>query len=139
MRRSVVLVVDDDADIRECITSLLEAEGYATRQAANGLQALDVLEDGAPRLVLLDMRMPVMDGREFLHAFEDRGHDVPVIVLTAHSEGMERTLMRRVLRKPLNVDELVEAVREVCEPEDADAGWPEEARTQRMPTVFHRD
>lgn len=139
-RRSVVLVVDDDADIRECITSLLEAEGYATRQAANGVQALDVLAGGAPRLVLLDMRMPVMDGREFLHAFEDRGHHVPVIVLTAHSEGVERTLMRRVLRKPLNVDELVEAVREVCEPDDeGDAGWPEEARTQRTPPVFHRD
>jgi CheY-like chemotaxis protein len=141
-RRSVVLVVDDDADIRACIASLLEAEGYATLQAKDGRDALDVMADAAPRLVLLDMRMPVMDGRAFLHAFEDRGHHVPVIVLTAHSETLERTLMRRVLRKPLNADELVEAVREVCEPDDPDDGVTfsdEEARTQRMKMVFDRN
>lgn len=105
-----ILVVEDDEDIREELRAILEDAGFRTLAAANGREALDLLERGPAHLVLLDWMMPVMSGQEFLRA--EQRPDVPVVVLTAggpfHSQGAE---VRAWIRKPLSVAELVSTVR----------------------------
>jgi len=80
-----VLVVDDDADVRHRMRTLLERNGWTVVEASNGQEALDRLAHAIPRLILLDLTMPVMDGFTFLHALRQRPEcaDIPVVVLTA--------------------------------------------------------
>ncbi len=80
-----VLVVDDDADVRHRMRTLLERNGWTVVEASNGQEALDRLAHAIPRLILLDLTMPVMDGFTFLHALRQRAGcaDIPVVVLTA--------------------------------------------------------
>ncbi|TXM90571.1 MHYT domain-containing protein [Methylobacterium sp. WL116] len=90
-----VLVVDDDADMRHRLRATLERNGWSVREAGDGREALDQVRHGVPRLVLLDLTMPVMDGFSFLDRL--RGvpgcADVPVVVLSARdvtAEELER-------------------------------------------------
>ena len=80
-----VLVVDDDADMRERLRTVLERNGWSVREAGDGAEALDKVREAPPRLVLLDLTMPVMDGFSFLHCL--RGlpgcAEIPVVVLSA--------------------------------------------------------
>src|SRR5687768_1184531 len=80
-----VLVVDDDSDIREFVSVLLGCEGYQVREASHGREALDTLEHWHPDVIVLDMRMPVMDGAAFLDAQQasPRLRQIPVIVMSA--------------------------------------------------------
>ncbi len=80
-----VLVVDDDADTRERMRAMLEKSGWSVVEASNGQEALERVVHAIPRLVLLDLTMPVMDGFTFLHALREQPGcaDVPVVVLTA--------------------------------------------------------
>lgn len=83
---SVVLVVDDDADVREIVHQAITSEGLIAAEAGNGRAALEWLEENAPpALILLDLMMPEMDGFEFLDHLRRRedAADVPVVVLTA--------------------------------------------------------
>ena len=64
-----LLVVDDDPTIREMLEMLLDSEGYQVATASNGADALDVLSDIHPDVILLDMKMPVMDGWEFMDRY----------------------------------------------------------------------
>jgi two-component system, chemotaxis family, chemotaxis protein CheY len=85
-----VLVVDDDADLRMMVGLVLEAEGYVVRRAADGLEALEQFEGELPDLVLLDMRMPRMDGWELGRRLRSQyGRALPVVVMTA-AEHAER-------------------------------------------------
>jgi CheY-like chemotaxis protein/two-component sensor histidine kinase len=80
-----VLVVDDDASMRERLRSILERNGWAVGEAADGAEALERVRAKVPQLVLLDLTMPVMDGFTFLEKLRrlPEGTDVPVLVLTA--------------------------------------------------------
>jgi CheY-like chemotaxis protein len=83
--RQRVLIVEDDATIRDLVVLLLEGEGYEVREAANGQVALDVLSEWRPDLILLDLMMPVLDGWTFLtlqRAAPDL-RPIPVIVMSA--------------------------------------------------------
>ena len=81
----VVLVVDDDPDILEALSEILEAEGFQIRRARHGKEALERLTPEPPQLILLDLMMPVMDGWEFAHQLRQQpgGKDIPIIVLSA--------------------------------------------------------
>ena len=81
----VVLVVDDDPDILEALSEILEAEGFEIRRARNGKEALERLEPDPPQLILLDLMMPVMDGWEFAQRMRQRPSvaGIPLIVLSA--------------------------------------------------------
>lgn len=83
MRNASVLVVDDDPSILELVREILELEGYDVRTARNGLEALQAVEADWPTLVLLDMRMPVLDGWGFARALRERRLHVKVLVMTA--------------------------------------------------------
>jgi PAS domain S-box-containing protein len=80
-----VLVVDDDADVRQRVRGMLEWEGWEVDEAVDGQDALDRLAERHPGLILLDLVMPGVDGFEFLTALRRRegGRSVPVVVLTA--------------------------------------------------------
>ena len=114
----VVLVVDDDIDIRDVLRGVLEDEGYVVAEAANGEQALSYLEQlERPAAILLDLFMPVMDGWEVIRRLESLPDFavVPVLVVTATGPHWGYP-GNRVFRKPLNLRELVTAVNEVAAP-----------------------
>jgi CheY-like chemotaxis protein len=112
-----VLVVEDDQDCRELIAEVLEADGYRVHQACNGregLSRLSVLGD-EPSLVLLDMTMPEMDGAEFLRVLGARRlTTLPVVVLSAQAQGARALGARLVISKPVDLDALLEVVRDFC-------------------------
>ena len=78
-----ILVVDDDPSILETVRAILESEGYSVVTAVNGREALAVLDRVTPFLMLLDMRMPVLDGWGVAAALRGSTHRFPVIVMTA--------------------------------------------------------
>jgi two-component system, chemotaxis family, chemotaxis protein CheY len=110
-----VLVVDDDPDILEALSEILEAEGYDVQRARNGREALQRLEHGLPDLVLLDLMMPVMDGWEFARSL-DPGARPPIIVLSADrnvSAKAKEIGALGWLAKPFELSDLLAAVRSV--------------------------
>jgi CheY-like chemotaxis protein len=110
-----VLLVEDDKDIREAVSAVLEAEGYTVLTAANGKEALEALDRAQPCVVLLDLMMPVMDGWAFLAEVKKsrRLQDLPVVVVSAYSERRAEGV-KRVLKKPLDVNQLLAAVADYC-------------------------
>src|SRR5688572_9424280 len=88
---SVVLIVEDDDDIREMLCTLLQDAGYIATSARNGLEAFRQLDARRPDLILLDIQMPVMDGWEFrtLQRRDDRYAQIPVIAVTAVFDALE--------------------------------------------------
>jgi CheY-like chemotaxis protein len=117
-RNCPVLIVEDDADLRDMMAQLLLLEGYGTAAVANGREALEYLRTSTPpEVILLDLMMPVMDGWEFRRQqqAEPPLKDVPVVVLTALDGPHTRDLSAdAVLRKPLDFDRLLELVRRYC-------------------------
>ena len=113
MKPALVLVVDDDAAIRDTVTQVLDLEGYSVVTADNGAQALQSIEDQKPSLVLLDMRMPVMDGWEFAHELKTRGLKLPILVMTAANSASNWAAEIEAdgfVAKPFGLSELVAAV-----------------------------
>lgn len=84
-----ILVVDDDPSILETLAEFLDMEGYSVETAANGAEALESVEQTEPALVLLDMRMPVLDGWGFVRALQDRGRRLPILVMTAAQDARQ--------------------------------------------------
>ncbi|RLQ93489.1 response regulator [Falsibacillus albus] len=81
-----ILIVDDQFGIRILLNEVLQKEGYQTFQAANGVQALDIVTKHSPDLVLLDMKIPGMDGIEILKRMKVIDQDIRVIIMTAYGE-----------------------------------------------------
>jgi CheY-like chemotaxis protein len=84
MQRTV-LVVDDDPAIRELLSDVLNAAGWAVAEAADGEAALVALARARPDVVLTDVWMPGLDGPGLLRRLRDGGDDVPVVLMTAHA------------------------------------------------------
>jgi DNA-binding response OmpR family regulator len=89
MKTATVLVVDDDADIRLLVRSLLEKEGAVVHEAKDGRTALREFHSRNPDLVVLDVEMPELDGFEVLERIRDLA-DVPVLMLTARGQESDR-------------------------------------------------
>ena len=109
-----ILVVDDDPTILATVSEVLDMEGFAVVTAANGAEALAAIDQDWPSLVLLDMRMPVLDGWGFMRAVRERGLTITVVVMTAAADARRwgREIgAQGVLAKPFDIDELVGAVR----------------------------
>lgn len=85
-RHGLVLVVDDEESIRESLRMVLEYEGYRVLEAGGGVDALQRIRDSRPDAVLLDIKMPEMDGLTVLSNLRERGYDMPVIVITGHGD-----------------------------------------------------
>jgi len=108
-----ILVVDDDPTILATVSEVLDMEGFAVVTATNGAEALAAVDHAVPSLVLLDMRMPVLDGWGFMRAIRERGLTLTVVVMTAAADARRwgREIgAEGVLAKPFDIDELVRAV-----------------------------
>ena len=108
----LVLVVDDDARLREYMRVNLEIEGYAVREAESADQALEAIEDQAPDLVLLDVVMPGVDGWQMLQKLQERHGSIPVIMFSGQvderSAGKaEERGARGFVGKPFDPQELL--------------------------------
>jgi len=109
-----ILLVDDDESIRQVVSLFLTDEGYAIAQAGNGQAALDLLDEFRPEIILLDLRMPVMDGWEFVRTYRKLpGPHVPIIAFVAALRAeQERDEIGAIglLAKPFDLEELLGAV-----------------------------
>lgn len=108
-----ILVVDDDPEILAMLRDFLEGEGLAVRTAVNGAEALDMLDAVSPSLVLLDMRMPILDGWGFAEQLGERRASYPIVVMTA-AESARRWAdeigANGYIAKPFDVNELLQVI-----------------------------
>lgn len=110
-----MLVVEDEADIREIVVEFLEAEGFQVYAAQNGQEAMAVLRTmPQPALILADMMMPVMDGPSLIAALrdDDQFASLPVVIVSAMDSGAPDGYRR--VKKPINLDDLLHIVNECC-------------------------
>ena len=111
-RKAKILVVDDNKDAVEALSTLLEWEGFAVATAQNGSDALKKLNNEGVSVILLDLWMPVMNGSEFLRqkARTQTIADIPVIVLSANPPWDRPDGTRAVLQKPVYPQGLLDAI-----------------------------
>ena len=113
-RSARVLVVDDDKGIRDFVRTVLADEGYEVAEASDGQDALDRCARVRPDVILLDMRMPVMDGWEFARTYRDRpGPHAPIVIVTAAldvAKDAKDIGADGFLAKPFQLDELLDLV-----------------------------
>ncbi len=115
MSKKKVLVIDDQNGIRVLLVEVFNSEGYETFQASNGKLALEIVADKQPDIVLLDMKIPGMDGLEILKHIKKIDKTIKVIMMTAYGELdmiKEATDLGALMHftKPFDIDELRMAV-----------------------------
>lgn len=86
-RSARILMVDDEAAIRQAVNWFLTDAGYRVDEAENGLEALDLVKAGPYDLIILDLKMPYLDGRQFLEAMREDHLRIPVLVISAIESG----------------------------------------------------
>jgi CheY-like chemotaxis protein len=117
----LVMIIDDDVDVRESLAEVLDDHGYPSIVAANGKEALERLRAlrDRPCLILLDLMMPVMDGRAFRAAQQSDAElgSIPVLIFSAQTNGEETSRdlgASAYLCKPIQVPLLLETVARLC-------------------------
>lgn len=123
-----ILLVDDDAAIRQILVRLLQEEGYFVLTGANGVEALALAEATKFDLVLLDLNMPVKDGWSTFELLTQKNPTLPIILITARPNQLFPALASGVgalLEKPLDFVKLFDTVRSLLEE-------PEDFRLERM-------
>jgi UDP-3-O-[3-hydroxymyristoyl] N-acetylglucosamine deacetylase len=146
-----ILVVDDDARVRESIGGVLRDEGYVVLTADDGREAIDVVDERRPDLVLLDVWMPDLDGIEVLARIKRSHPRLPVIVLSGHGNveiAVKATRMGAVdfIEKPFSIDGLLSSIGRALDPHGAapragrgvDDGEGRGAARDGAPTVAQR-
>ena len=117
-RRCLVAIIEDDSEFRAMLRELLEEERYRVIAMANGAEALEMLRgDSMPDVILLDVSMPIMDGFDFLrHRNADpRLSTVPVVLVTNAKPHERPTVgVSDVVRKPIDIDEILFAIKRYC-------------------------
>lgn len=111
-----ILIIDDDPGILTTIASILKFEGYQVQTASNGAEGLSLLEGDPPSLVILDMRMPILDGWGFARTLDERGMRLPILVVTAApdaSRWAQEINAQGYLAKPFDLMELLAAVEQL--------------------------
>lgn len=110
-----ILVIDDDRQQRDMLSSYLESHALNPITAANGKQALEILENQKVDLVISDIRMPEMNGFEFYQALRDKGYEQPVLFITAFPDVKDAVIAIRdgalnYLEKPIDLNEMLESI-----------------------------
>ena len=114
-RRKIVLIVEDDPDSQIQLAELLTDDGFRVLVASNGQEALTVLEQVRPHLILLDLMLPIVSGWEVMAALaaDPDLAGIPVVVLSAYGAQMPRGVAC-VLSKPISLDQVLAAIRNHC-------------------------
>ncbi|HEX8392611.1 MAG TPA: response regulator [Longimicrobium sp.] len=123
-----ILLADDHEDNRVALTAVLERDGYRALEAAHGQEAVDMVREHMPDLVLMDLAMPVMDGRAAMHELraDPRTKDIPIVLLTAMALSVDRDRIMGegfdgLLIKPCLPPHLLQEVRRLVGPPEGDA------------------
>jgi CheY-like chemotaxis protein len=112
-----ILVVDDDPYLLGLIVDVLTIEGYQVVGARNGAEAMRSITEARPRVVLLDMQMPVLDGWEFVNLMRDNGLNLPVVIMTGSHNAHDWAAQVKAddyLGKPFDLDDLISKVARFC-------------------------
>ena len=112
-----ILVVEDDASIRDILSLALTADGYKVITAANGQEALKILSEMSnPCLILLDLMMPIMNGWQFAAAISENANfkNIPIVVLTAFADKVKTIPGKLTLKKPIDLELLFEVAKKYC-------------------------
>jgi CheY-like chemotaxis protein len=121
-RPSRLLIVDDDKGMRETLTDILESTSYSVEQAADGSLALERIRAQSYDLVLMDVRMPVLDGVETLRRIRALQPDLPVILMSGNTGESAVTGARReataIVAKPLDLPALIQLIEAMLARED---------------------
>jgi CheY-like chemotaxis protein len=114
---SIVLVVDDEPNVRKGLSLALEMEGFVVVQAGNGQEALERLKviDRLPLVVLLDLAMPILDGQGFLaqRARNPILAKIPIIVVSGNKQDEELSKIELFLQKPIDLKRLLESINHI--------------------------
>lgn len=115
------MVIDDQPGIRRLIFEVLNQAGFNVTLAINGNEALEKISDNDLALIILDMKMPGMNGIEFLKELRHRASNLPVIVITAYSEKniteeVCKLGARYCLQKPFDIFQLYQMVHQIMQP-----------------------
>jgi|SRR6056297_3295659 len=113
---SKILIVEDEQHQRELYAMELQEEGYEVDQASNGKEAVDMVKDNKYDLVILDIRMPEMDGIEALGKILSRDKKIPIVIYTAYSNYKSNFMTWTAdayITKSSNLDELKEKISEL--------------------------
>jgi DNA-binding NtrC family response regulator len=147
-KRSTILVVDDETAILEVMRLNLAAQGYQVHTAGSGVEGLKLLSEKLIDTVLVDYKMPGMDGLEFLEHACEKHSDIPVIMVTAHGtiemavEAMKKGAFN-YLTKPLNYEEMIllikQAVEKKCLFDDVQELKQEVSRQNRFENIVSKN
>jgi CheY-like chemotaxis protein len=117
-----ILVADDDKEIREIISFVLDRHGFVVEAASNGQQFRQMLASCLPDLIILDIMMPGIDGYQLCAELrsDPQTHDIPIIMMTAHAEGIYQRISKDLgveehMTKPFHPLELAEKVAALLE------------------------
>jgi CheY-like chemotaxis protein len=114
LRGGTVLVVDDDPSMQSVLTVWLQGEGFTVQTASNGAEALERIRDHVPEVIVLDLRMPVMSGAEFLETWRRTMQvpSIPVVAISAHHRNLstEDLGVRAFLAKPFSLTDLTNII-----------------------------
>ena len=119
-----VLIVDDDPPIRNLLRQIFKRIGFEAREARDGVEAISQVEEAIPRLIMLDLMMPRMNGWQVLSTLRDKGllQKVPVVVLTAvgaqRTEALKEYGVRAILSKPFEIHDLITTVKSILDVEE---------------------
>ncbi|WP_339226496.1 response regulator [Oceanobacillus sp. FSL K6-2867] len=113
-----ILVVDDQPGIRLLLTDILTSEGHQVTLASTGKEALDKIHQASFDLIILDYKLPIIDGKEVLNQLENEKVKTPVIVMSGMAESISgemetRRIVRCTIAKPFNVMDLCTNVRNI--------------------------
>ncbi|WP_371360910.1 response regulator [Sporomusa malonica] len=113
--QATILVIDDQPGIRRLLTEVLQDEGYSVMTAANGYEGIQVATDTKPNVILMDMKMPGMDGTETLKELKRHGQGDQVIMMTAYGEldmvnEAREAGMRDYITKPFDIMSLCQII-----------------------------
>ncbi len=134
-KNKFILIVDDDKDTRNIIRTILNAKGYETKEASNGKEALALVKDEVPQLILLDLMMPEMSGYDVITHLKinPNTQNTPVIMLTAKVEnediltGYNEYAVDYYITKPFTPKHLINGVELILGSQKIDEAKPEES------------
>jgi DNA-binding response OmpR family regulator len=109
-QQRIILLVEDDTDLRGMFRTALTVAGFDVREAADGYDALVMLEQGKTDLMVLDLRMPLVSGLDVLEDMRARNENVPVVVVTASPDDLSHLSVECVLKKPVTPEKLIATV-----------------------------
>ena len=123
----LVLTIDDDPAITDLLSVLLSANGFDVLAANSGIEGLRLIKDQSPRLVILDLMMPDIDGWEVYQAMKasDQLKNIPVIIITAKAQSIDKVLGLHIAKvddyitKPFSPQELLQSVEKVLGAQEA--------------------